>query len=147
MKAADFGYTYTQAVPETVKAGAEFRERVVDNCMPWLKQQVFDIICPGLAYHPEQALQTTKQVFLDSNGNETCLTMDHYTTNCLKTSECLTMSALAYRSRGGESVELSLRKEVRRNTAAALVAVPGFNAFALCNLHACWIKPSHEVCG
>ena len=61
LKAAAFGYT--QAVLETVKTEAEFKERVVKNCMSFLKQQLFDFMCPNLAYRPEQALQTIHNAF------------------------------------------------------------------------------------
>ena len=121
-------------------------------------------------------MQSIKQCFLDSNGNEACLTMNQCITNYLKASECLTKSAFEldlalyvtdsmvpgvktqmesnykghYTPRGSdwktqmkafrelvkhaapaEKKVLSLRKEVRHNTTAALVAVPGFNASAL----------------
>ena len=92
LKAAAFGYT--QSVLETIKTDTEFRERVVENYMLWLKQQLFGfVLCPGLAYRPEQALQTVEQVFFDSNGNEARLTINQYTTNCLKASEYLTKNA------------------------------------------------------
>ena len=91
LKAAAFGYIH--AVLETVKTEAEFKERVVENCMSWIKQQIFDFLCPGLAFRPEQALQSIKQCFLYSNDNEARLTMNQYLTNCLKASECLTKSA------------------------------------------------------
>ena len=58
--------------------------------MLFLKQQLFNFMCPNLAYRPEQALQSVKQCYVDSNGNEARLTMSQYMTNCLKASECLT---------------------------------------------------------
>ena len=61
LKAAVFGYT--QAVLETDKTEEEFKERVVENCMSWIKQQIFDFMCPNLAFQPEQALQTIQQCF------------------------------------------------------------------------------------
>ena len=122
-------------------------------------------------------MQTIKQCFLDSNGNEARLTMSQYLTNCLKASECLTKNAFEldfllyvadimdpavkshmeadnyknhYKPRAhdwkiqmkslreivkhaaaAEEKVQSLRKEVRRNTTAALVSIPGFNASAL----------------
>ena len=33
-------FSHTQAVLENVKTEAEFRERIVDNCMPWIKQEL-----------------------------------------------------------------------------------------------------------
>ena len=62
LKAAAFGNT--QVVLETVKTEAEFKERVVENCMSWIKHQIFDFLCPGLAFCPEQALQSTYQAVL-----------------------------------------------------------------------------------
>ena len=42
---AAFGYT--QAILESVKTDAEFRESVVEGCMAWLTQQLFDFYAQG----------------------------------------------------------------------------------------------------
>ena len=58
-KPAPFGQTHT--VLEHVTTEAEFKDKILDNCMPWIKQQLFEILCPLLAYCPEQALKSVTQ--------------------------------------------------------------------------------------
>ena len=48
--------------------------------MLYLKRELFKFICPNLAYRPEQALQSVKQCYVDSNGNKARLTMSQYVT-------------------------------------------------------------------
>ena len=60
--------------------------------MAWLKQQLFDFCCQGLAYCPEQSLLFVNQIFQDNNDNEIRLTMNQYTANILKACECSTKS-------------------------------------------------------
>lgn len=59
----------------------KFRDVVIKQCLPYVKNQLFKACCPGVAFRPSSALLMVKQIMKDDNGNEYRISMSLYFTN------------------------------------------------------------------
>ena len=60
------------------KMQEKHREQICKHEMQFLLEILFKALCPNLAYKPESAVESVKQIYIDKNGNEARLPMRTY---------------------------------------------------------------------
>ena len=68
----------------------DFRNTLLGVFYPYLKNELFETLCPGLNNNPSDALDRVSQDVTDSNGNSSRLTVHAYFTNIYTALQCMT---------------------------------------------------------
>ena len=66
------------------------RNNILGKFNTYLKDELFEALCPGITQNPSDALTRVAQVVTDSMGNKVTLTIHAYFTNILNALQCVT---------------------------------------------------------
>ena len=87
LKAAGIGRT--GCVLDTDGKDNRFRENLMVRCNKYIKDQIFETLCPGLENDPSDTLKRVKQAVTDDLGNVTRLSVHTYFANILTAVQCM----------------------------------------------------------